>query len=172
MISIRKKQSNDRGHKAVGISGVKSGFLNLSQKSDYGLILLSALVEAGDNDPHSLKTIAEKKEVSFFFLQKVALDLRKAGLIKALRGKSGGYVLSNDPKKISMKEILEALEGPIMLVKCLEHESDLLACARENRCHVRRGFGILNNLIIDTIKDFTLYDFLNSTWKKGSQKKV
>lgn len=162
MISIRVKKGSTRGHKSIKNSGIKSGFLNLSQKSDYGLILLSELAESDGASPLSLRMIAEKKGISFFFLQKVALDLRKSGLIEALRGKSGGYVLSKKSEKISMKEIIEALEGPVMLVKCLEHETDLLACSRENRCYVRRGFGTLNNLIIDTLKGFTLYDFLNS----------
>lgn len=143
----------------------------MSLKSDYGLILLSDLAVAEADDPVSLRAIADNKMISFFFLQKVALDLRKAGLIKALRGKRGGYILAKDPRAISIKEILEAIEGPIMLVKCLEHEAALFVCDRENRCFIKRGFGVLNGLIVNTLESFSLYDFLNSSWQKSPQKK-
>ena len=141
----------------------KSGFLNFSKKTDYGLFLLVILADNDKKSPLSLREIAKKHFLSFFFLQKVALDLRKAGLIKAVRGKYGGYMLGKTPSKISIMEILEALEGHFVLMQCLTSGGK---CIREDKCHVRKGFGMINELIVQTLSKFTLKDFINSKWQK------
>ena len=135
----------------------------ITKKADYGLLLLSILADNDDSDPISLKEIARTNFLSFYFLQKVALDLRKAGLIKAVRGKYGGYVLGKTPAKIKIIEVLEALEGHFELMHCLSGSEK---CVREKKCHVIRGIGMINEMIVQTLSKFTLKDFINSKWRK------
>ncbi len=144
----------------------RKGFLNFSQKIDYGLFLLMNLAEQENGEPVSLKTVSEENFLSFYFMQKVALDLRRSGLIMAARGKTGGYVIARDSSKIKLLEVLEALEGPVALMHCLRHGVDSKVCEREEDCRVRSGFGMLNEIIINTLSEFTLEDFINSTWRQ------
>jgi len=161
MISIRKKPQHSQQ-----TTGVKTGFLNFSQKTDYGLVLLSALVKADSPVALSLREIAKSNLLSFFFLQKVALELRQAGLIEADRGKNGGYRLSKKARAISLKEVLEALEGPVAVMHCLGHSPEKTTCVREADCGIQGGFGMLNQLILETLSKLTLFDFLHPQWNK------
>jgi len=179
MILIRRKSKGKITNPDNGLAGKKSsnapgvnedksrkGFLNFSQKIDYGLFLLTKLAEQKSGEPVSLKTVSEENFLSFYFMQKVALDLRRAGLIMAARGKTGGYVIARDAADIKLLEVLEALEGPVALMHCLRHGVDAKVCEREEDCRVRSGFGMLNEIIINTLSEFTLEDFINSTWRQ------
>jgi Rrf2 family protein len=184
MISIRTKINGSNLKKLE----VKSGFLHLSQKADYGIFLMAHLA-AGQTlakkrgkveptepqyvaqqsvegqsvkrqTPVSLRDVSKKHHLSFYFLQKIAVDLRKAGLIKAIRGKSGGYVLNKKPELITVKMILEALEGPIALTSCMGEGSAF--CAREDGCFIRNGLSDINNVIVKSFENYNLSNFLNT----------
>lgn len=161
MTSIRKKMNITTAHVQ------RSGWLQLSQKVDSGLLFLVELAKQNSEETVSLRTIAEKNGLSFFFLQKVAADLRKAGLVQAGRGKHGGYKLARAAEDISMKDILEAHEGPLAIMHCLDHEN---SCIREDWCKVRPGLNFMNQTIVSTLAATTLADFLKplSLWKTSS----
>lgn len=146
----------------------KSGWLHLSQKIDSGLLLLVELAKDDSDETVSLRTIAENNGLSFFFLQKVAADLRKAGLVEAGRGKHGGYRLAKSADEVTMKDILEAHEGPLAIMRCLDHEN---SCIREDWCNVRPGLNFINQTIINTLAATTLADFIKpiASWKTSSK---
>jgi Rrf2 family transcriptional regulator, cysteine metabolism repressor len=72
--------------------------------------------------PISLKTIAQSNELSEHYLEQLIAPLRNAGLVKSIRGAYGGYVLGDDPAKISAGDIIRVLEGPISPVEGIEDE--------------------------------------------------
>lgn len=180
MISIRKKtdQVNVTATSAptamsaaVAASAApaqKSGWLQLSSKIDCGLLLLVELAKDTTGEPVSLRTVADHNGVSFFFLQKVAADLRRAGIVDSGRGKHGGYSLARPATKISLKDIVEAHEGPLSIMGCLDHEQ---SCVRENWCDVRPGLKFINYTILQTLAATSLADFLNpeQLWKTYSK---
>jgi len=146
-------------------SDQKQGFLQFSQKLDYGLFLLMELAKRQlqqnqhnkvmPRAPMSLRGFAQKNGMSFFFLQKVAFLLRKAGLIHADRGKNGGYVLARTAAEISLKEVVETLEGPVTVVHCLSSQSADL-CSRLPRCQMRHGLDNVNQAIVNIFTQTTL----------------
>lgn len=155
----------------IAVQPVKSGFLKFSHRVDYGLFLVTELAKnlvpakgssSHSGAPVSLRAIAEENQMSFFFMQKVAFDLRKAGLITSGRGKNGGYTLAKAANKITLKEILEALEGPLSLMQCLTHDVDEQSCVRENSCDMRDGLGYLNRIILNTLAKTKLSDLFKS----------
>ncbi len=160
---LQKKSGEITGN----MGNVRHGLFQLSQKVDYGLLLMSELaknfeLEMGSiYEPVSLHTIAEEHRMSFFFLQKIANDLRKAGLIESSRGKFGGYILAKNPAEINLREILEALEGPIAMMSCFTHQSDKMQCLRKGHCQVRNGLQLINQLLLDTLQKTTLYNLLH-----------
>jgi Rrf2 family protein len=133
---------------------------HLSRKTDYGLLLLIEL--AHKKQTISLKEFAKSRLISFFFLQKVAYQLRKNGLIEAERGKSGGYFLSREPKKITLKEIFETLEGPVSIAQGLELK-EKLPCPNEETFTAHRGLSLLNRDLKESLSRITLQHFISAT---------
>lgn len=72
--------------------------------------------------PISLKTIASANDLSEHYLEQLIAPLRNAGLVKSIRGAYGGYILGNEPAKITSGDIIRVLEGPISPVEALEDE--------------------------------------------------
>jgi Rrf2 family cysteine metabolism transcriptional repressor len=72
--------------------------------------------------PTSLKSIAEKHQLSEHYLEQLVAPLRNAGLVKSVRGAYGGYVLTKPPEQISSGEIIRVLEGPISPVDFTEED--------------------------------------------------
>lgn len=72
--------------------------------------------------PTSLKSIAEKHQLSEHYLEQLIAPLRNAGLVKSIRGAYGGYILSNNPEDISAGDVIRVLEGPISPVDFTEED--------------------------------------------------
>lgn len=91
--------------------------MKLSKKSRYGLIALVDLSVNSKSGHVALSSIAEKNHISQQYLEQVFASLRRAGIIRSVKGPQGGYLLNKNPEKITVSEILEALEGSYLLDK-------------------------------------------------------
>lgn len=137
---------------------------HLTQKVDYALFLLSVLAQQTTGNSQSLRMIAKKYTMSFAFLQKVAGLLARGGFIKGTRGKQGGYVLDRTPRSLSVKEIVEAVDGPIQIMGCLSrgvHKKDA-SCPRMQLCSVRSHLASLNQKIVTSYHNKKLSDIVKT----------
>lgn len=87
----------------------------VSRRVDYGLRLLMALAENPDMGPQATAILAERLDIPLAFLHQIGRSLIQAGLIKASPGPGGGLRLNKAPEEISLRQVLEVLEGPIRL---------------------------------------------------------
>ena len=85
--------------------------MKLSRKSRYGLIALIDLAVNSKNGHVALSSIAERNGISAQYLEQVFASLRRAGIVKSIKGAQGGYLLGKDIKSITVAFILEALDG-------------------------------------------------------------
>ena len=119
--------------------------MKLSTKGRYGVRLMIDLATHYGEGPVLLREIAKREEISEKYLSNLVNPLKSMGLLEATRGIHGGYVLGKDPALITMKEIVEALEGSLCLVDCVEKPGacDRLAVciARDLWSEVSRGMG-------------------------------
>lgn len=90
----------------------------LSQKSDYGLILLSNVAKS--KGVVSVSSVAKKNKLSPKFLSQVANELKKAGIITSKEGVSGGYSLAKAANEIKILDVLVALDGGLVKGDCFE----------------------------------------------------
>jgi Rrf2 family protein len=102
--------------------------LRISREVDLGLLLLVEL--ARSNELVGLKEWAEKRGLPYRYLSKVAVRLKKAGLLKSKEGREGGYSLGKMAKQIKIGEVIEVLEGPIAPVSCMRG----MKCACSDYC--------------------------------------
>ncbi len=146
-------------------SAQQSGSLHLTKKVDYGLFLLSTL--ALKKGQTSIKEIAKENRLSFPFLQKIASQLQKERLITSQRGKYGGYKLTKPASKMTLKEILEALEGPIALAPCFHKHNKF--CKHSDFCKIKNGLEKINDEIKQAFLKKTLRQLVLPEAKKPKQ---
>ncbi|MFD0588245.1 cysteine metabolism transcriptional regulator CymR [Paenibacillus sp. GCM10027627] len=96
--------------------------MKISTKGRYGLTIMMELAAKFGEGPISLKSIAERNQLSEHYLEQLVAPLRNAGLVKSIRGAYGGYILSKDPAEITSGDIIRILEGPISPVDFTEED--------------------------------------------------
>ena len=129
--------------------------MKFSTRSEYGLRAMVVLAGIQDKSPLSLRQIAEQERISEQYLEQIFMDLRKAELVQSVRGAYGGYYLARDPADITVKEILEVLEGPIFHYECLS--ADGQGCSfKEGPCLVLVVWRIMQESMTDILQCMNL----------------
>ncbi|MDR6225204.1 cysteine metabolism transcriptional regulator CymR [Desmospora profundinema] len=96
--------------------------MKVSTKGRYGLTIMMDLAARYGEKPTSLKSVAERHNLSEHYLEQLVAPLRNAGLVRSVRGAYGGYKLSRSPEEITAGEVIRVLEGPISPVEFTEEE--------------------------------------------------
>lgn len=121
--------------------------------------------------PISLKSIAERQDISEHYLEQLISGLRKTGLVKSVRGAQGGYVLGREPEKIKVGDIIRVLEGPIAPVDCVSEE-DPECCQKADYCVTRTIWEKVRDSIADVLDSITLEDMVKDAAKKESDRNL
>jgi len=126
--------------------------LRLSKMTDYGALLMTHLAQQ-PTVLHSAHEIAEVTHIAEPTVSKLLKALAKVGLLESVRGASGGYRLSRAPERISVAEIVTALEGPIGLTECASAESD---CTIQGCCGTRPNWQRISDAIRIALENVSL----------------
>ena len=114
--------------------------MKISTRTEYGIRVLVTLARVGEDDAClSLTAIAKRERLPHAYLEQLVGDLRRAGLITATRGQSGGYRLARPAAEIAMADAVRALEGPLLEMPCAGID-DLEHCDRPQPCSVHEIF--------------------------------
>ncbi|HNY64690.1 MAG TPA: Rrf2 family transcriptional regulator [Deltaproteobacteria bacterium] len=140
--------------------------MKLSTRSRYGVRLLLELALHEKKGQVLLKDIAREEEISEKYLSLIIIPLKAAGLVNSMRGARGGYTLAKPPSEITLKEIVEILEGDTCLVDCVK---DPGACKRSSLCASRDLWSVISDRISQTLGSFTLEDLVKMSREKGEQ---
>ncbi len=106
--------------------------MRLTAKSEYGLLAMIDLACTYGSGPVSAREISERREIPLRFLEQLFVALRRAGIVSAVRGAKGGFVLTREPVQITVLDIVEALEGSLETSVCdSEREA---GCSRMGAC--------------------------------------
>jgi Rrf2 family protein len=137
----------------------------LSKKSRYGLRTLIDLAVSSKTEPTALSSIAEKNEISPQYLEQVFASLRRAGIVRSIKGSQGGYFLNRELNDITVAEILEVLDGSYWIEEEVANEDSNY-----------RGISItIQSMVIDQInkkldsvlKSLTLADLVQEYLDSG-----
>lgn len=132
--------------------------MKLSTRGRYGVKAMFELALNYGSEPLSIKTISEKQNISEYYLEQLFGSLRKAGLVKSIRGAQGGYVLSRPPSEITVGDILDILEGPIEISECIDDEDN---CSRIEYCATRLLWIKIRDSVNKVTHSITLEDMVN-----------
>jgi len=137
------------------------GKMKFSTKVRYGMRAMVEIARADQNNPLNISRIAESQAVSRKYLESLLVKLKKHGILKSLRGQKGGYMLQKAPEDISIFEISEALDGPVMLVNC---RIDDQICNRQKSCTTVHLWEHLTEKLTGEMKSITLSDLIDSKY--------
>ncbi|SCG83255.1 BadM/Rrf2 family transcriptional regulator [Proteiniborus sp. DW1] len=144
--------------------------MKLSTKGRYGLKAMFELALHYGEGPVALRNIAESQDISEHYLEQLIAVLRKNGLATSVRGAQGGYLLSDNPKNITVGDVIRALEGDIAPSECVRDENTG-KCIKEDYCVTKNVWIKIRNSINDVIDSITLQDmvddFIRTNGKKG-----
>jgi len=132
--------------------------MKLSTRSRYGLRLMFELALAYEKGAVFLKDIAERQALSEKYLSKLVIPLKAAKLINASRGAHGGYTLAKKPSEITVRQIVEVLEGDICPVECVNNSS---VCERLALCPTRDIWSMLQSEIYKVLEAVTLQKIID-----------
>lgn len=124
-----------------------------------------ALARNHGNGPVFLKDMARQEEISEKYLSQIIILLRVAGLVHSCRGAHGGYILSRSPAEITLRQIVDPLEG-YCLVDCVYNPA---ACGRVPTCASRDIWALLGGKIAETLGGITLEQLLHREQDKLAQ---
>lgn len=134
--------------------------MKLSTRGRYGLKAMFQLALYFGEGPIPLKQIADKQNLSESYLEQLFSVLRKEGLISSVRGAQGGYMLSNEPKHITVGQILRCLEGDMAPSDCVM-ETDGFQCSREDECVTKLVWMKIKDSVDEVIDSITLQDMID-----------
>jgi len=106
-----------------------------------------------DKGPLFLKDVAKGENISEKYLSLIIIPLRRTGLVNSIRGAHGGYSLAKNPSQVTMKEIIDVLEGDCSLVDCVRNPS---SCPRVPICASHDIWAIIGGKISETLNSITL----------------
>src|SRR3984957_2837165 len=142
-----------------------------STKAEYGVRVMVELARRAGKSTDGVESvvplaeIAEHDGMPLAYLEHLVARLRKAGLIDSRRGSRGGYMLARGAERITMAEVVEALEGSIAPIECISQASDgRVVCSRESDpdhvCPTKLLWTRVRFSIVRTLRETTLADLL------------
>ena len=131
----------------------------ISTKARYALRVMIDLAQNQQDGYIPLKDIAARQDISEKYLEIILKALVKGKIIKGLRGKGGGYMLTRSPEEYVIGEIIELTEGPLAPVACMLPDAD--PCPRQDTCMTLPLWQKYDSVIHDFFYNITLEDVLN-----------
>lgn len=127
--------------------------MQITRQADYAVRAVLYLAELGPGARAATAQIAEDQRIPVTFLAKIISQLAAAGILRATRGAKGGVTLARPPHEINLLEIVEAIDGPVMLNHCT---TDPSACPLGDDCSVRE---VWCEAQADLVKRLTMTNF-------------
>jgi Rrf2 family protein len=133
--------------------------MRISTKGRYSLEALLYIALQSGNEYVSTRSIASSTGITTGYLEQLFIPLRKAGIVRGVRGPQGGYLPARPPETISVGEILRSVEGPLEPAACAAGDHQ---CDREAGCGPGHTWKELYRAITDCINSVSLADLAES----------
>ncbi|MFN4227457.1 MAG: RrF2 family transcriptional regulator [Candidatus Ratteibacteria bacterium] len=141
--------------------------MKFSTKTRYGLRALIDLGVYYDGKPVLVKEIAKRQNLSERYLEHIMLALKKAGILRSIKGGKGGFMFLKEPSEIKISQIIEILEGPLSPVECVEKKE---VCERSETCVARELWSDIKSQILKYLEGITLKQLIEKQKKKNQDK--
>jgi FeS assembly SUF system regulator len=130
--------------------------MKLGKLTDYAVAVMVQLGREGSDAARSAHQLADRTGIPEPTVAKVLKKLTREGLLLSVRGAAGGYKLAHDPSRLSICDVIEALDGPIEIVSCANGAADI--CRAETKCPAKGKWAPVNNAVRAALQAVTLVD--------------
>jgi Rrf2 family protein len=133
--------------------------MHINLESDYAVRLVHCLAceylseDASGEHRLDAQTISERTAVSLRFTLKIMRKLVSAGLVKSYRGAHGGYRLAKPPREITLRQVIEAVEGPYRFSRCVDDDY-ICDCSPPDVCAFRAAFDEVTRLVTKKLDEY------------------
>ncbi len=131
-----------------------------STRSTYGLRAMINLAKQQKSGSVSLSKISKEERISLKYLERLFANLKKAELVRAVKGAAGGYSLAKDAEKINIYDIIKALEGKLKAFHCTDSREKKIYCNEHCNCEVAQVLYKVEKSVNSTLKDIKLSQLL------------
>ena len=136
--------------------------MKLTSKGRYAVMALADLAKFDSLNPVSLRDISLRQGISLDFLEQIFSKLKKKNIVKSVRGTRGGYILSQEPEKIKLANILNAVDEEVKTIQC-KKETKKGCNGKLSKCITHNLWDELEMHINDFFERKNLKDLVNST---------
>lgn len=131
--------------------------LKISKLLDYGLLVVVTIAQ-NDSNPYSAAKIAKSTSLNIPTVRKLLNQLSLANIVTSKRGIEGGYTLVNDPREITVLDIVKCVEKDVNLTECCDLQKK---CSLGN-CMVSGYWRVLNSQLLELLSKTSIYDIVNN----------
>jgi FeS assembly SUF system regulator len=129
--------------------------IRMSKETDYGIVVLAYFASAQTGLKHNAREVAMENQLPLPMVKKILKTLARGGLLVSHRGAKGGYSLVRRGERISIAEIVKAMEGPLAMTECIEAPGE---CRHEPVCGLRTSWHKINEIVFEALNRTTLSD--------------
>lgn len=133
--------------------------MKITQEVDYALRVVLYLCKLGYDERIEARVMSESEKIPSRFLMKLLRKLTKAGIIKSFRGINGGYSLNKLPGDITLRQVVEAIEGPIYVSRCIT-EPECCNLNRTSTCPVHKALGSVQQVMLKELERLNFEDIM------------
>lgn len=134
--------------------------IRITKEADYGIVLLSHFAKAQSGTLFTARDLSEVTRLPLPMVSKILKILARSRLLTSHRGVKGGYILRKPPEKVTVSQIIIALEGPIGLTSCCVDENPDTCCARETFCASKGHWWWITQAIVSALNKVTLAEMI------------
>jgi Rrf2 family protein len=127
--------------------------LRINRRTDYAIRVMLALAKRPEAARVSTQTIQAEMQVPRAFLQRIIADLSKKSLLRTFPGPNGGLQLARTSQSITLRDVYEAVEGPLLISECLASRG---ACPLDSTCPVHPCWKRLQEMIVRELEAINL----------------
>ena len=143
----------------------RSSLMNVGRRVDYAVRALSYLAGQSPGKIISRVDIEEKQGIPSYYLSKIMKDLVAGGLVESHIGSKGGFSLARPPQAITLKEVYETVERPLVLMECLDKGEQY--CSYCGVCTQRSVWDNVQNMVADYLGKVSIHDIADPQGLRG-----
>ena len=132
--------------------------LRFSKKADYALIALKDLASRPLGSSSNAREIAGRYDIPVELMAKVLQRLVRMGIVASHQGTRGGYQLARDANSISVADVIQAIDGPVLVTACSDEDE---SCEQYAKCNVRDPLWRLKDRIVQSLASFTVNELVS-----------
>lgn len=136
--------------------------MRITLESDYALRILTAM--ASYEGVTDAKTISTDTSVTIRFTLKILHKLVTGGLVQSYKGVNGGYKLKASPSEITLKMVIELIDGPIAIARCLDSDGSCSLNCDKSACNYHHVFDIISIDLANKLNRITIRDVINKNY--------